>query len=673
MPVHVACSCGKQLNVPDEYAGRNVRCPACKNVLLAPAAAVEAASVQMRCDACGKELKTRAEYAGRQIACPGCNTTLTVPGAAVLPPLPAPPPMPVSSRTPSVLPADDAEEPTPRRRRPAPQRRVWPWVAAAAALLLLVGGGLAVWYFALRDSTPADLRLVPADAQGFAAVRVADVWKSDDMKKMLTMMPPDMRSSITEKENEFGMSVADIERATVVTNDLSDNTSFWVIFLFSKSYDRQKLLDKLAPGTTEISQGKHKYHGVEGDDKKPILYFHTDRILVLGNKKGVTACLNQIDNRKSDGPLKAALKEAAGNRHLVAAGVPPADLIDKMRQNMPPNTSHFTPLLEAKVVMLAADLAGKTQSTELTLSFADNAKAAQAKDAAEALKSTAVLGLAQFKGQMAGPAMPPDAKMMFDKFEAILIGTKVEQKKDAVVVSVKVDESGGATTAIMTGLMLPAVQKVREASERMQGSNNLKQLALAFHMFHDTMNGFPPQTSFNERGQPALSWRVHILPYLEQQPLYNEFHLNEAWDSPHNITLLSRMPKTFRTPNQAPGDTNTHYQVFVGKDAPFTPMFQQGAAPLFAQRRGMTSITDGTSNTIAIVEATRAVPWTKPEDVPFVNSPQGFSPAVLGLPGASTFTAALFDGSVRSFKKTANPIALQAWITPNGGEIVGEP
>src|SRR5439155_1388856 len=119
---------------------------------------------------------------------------------------------------------------------------------------------------------------------------------------------------------------------------------------------------------------------------------------------------------------------------------------------------------------------------------------------------------------------------------------------------------------------------------------------------------FPAAAVYDKDGKAILSWRVLILPYIEQDRLYRKFRLNEPWDSPHNKKLLEMMPKTYAAPN-AKGDPpyTTHYQVFVGPGAGF-----EG-------KRGLRigDFTDGTSNTILVAEAARAVPWTKPEDLPY--------------------------------------------------------
>jgi hypothetical protein len=216
--------------------------------------------------------------------------------------------------------------------------------------------------------------------------------------------------------------------------------------------------------------------------------------------------------------------------------------------------------------------------------------------------------------------------------------------------------AGISTLPVMVGLLVPAVQKTREAAARIQSSNNLKQMALAMHNYHDTMGTLPPAYSTNKDGKPLLSWRVHLLPYIDQDPLYKEFHLDEPWDSPHNKKLIEKMPKVYRSPasNAAPGMTN--YLTVRGKDT----MFPGDKGIRFAD------VTDGLSNTAMIVEASdkKAVIWTKPDDFELNEKDPG-----AGLVGMwpSGFLAAVGDGSVRFVSSSVSPKTLLYFFLRNDG------
>jgi hypothetical protein len=169
----------------------------------------------------------------------------------------------------------------------------------------------------------------------------------------------------------------------------------------------------------------------------------------------------------------------------------------------------------------------------------------------------------------------------------------------------------------------------------------------------------PPATIYSKNGKPLYSWRVAILPELGEGALYKQFKLDEPWDSEHNKKLLEKMPKVFAP---VAGDTkemhNTYYQVVVGKGAAFEDK---------QQMRFPASFPDGTSNTVLIVEAAEAVPWSKPADLAY--DPDKPLPKFGGL-FSDGFNAAFADGTVRFIKKDVDEKLMRAVITRAGGEAV---
>src|SRR5262249_39739103 len=131
----------------------------------------------------------------------------------------------------------------------------------------------------------------------------------------------------------------------------------------------------------------------------------------------------------------------------------------------------------------------------------------------------------------------------------------------------KVDVVAAATA--VTAAVLDAAGKGRAAAGRQRSANNLKQIGLALHNWHATNGRLPPAATYSPDGKPLLSWRVLILPFLDQQGLYKEFRLDEPWDSDHNKKLLAKMPRVYETPDARAAPGETHYQSFFGKAAFF--------------------------------------------------------------------------------------------------------
>jgi hypothetical protein len=187
---------------------------------------------------------------------------------------------------------------------------------------------------------------------------------------------------------------------------------------------------------------------------------------------------------------------------------------------------------------------------------------------------------------------------------------------------------------------------------------NLKYIGLAMHNFAERHEGAFPAAAIRKDGKPLLSWRVAILPYLDLEALYKKFHLDEAWDSPHNKALLEQMPEIYAPVSRKDKSENsTYYQVFTGPGA------------LFGNDEGtkLADIKDGMGMTLMVVEAARPVPWTKPEDLPF-DEPKDLPE--LGGQLEDGFCTGFADGASRFINRKVDPKILKALITINGREQV---
>lgn len=229
--------------------------------------------------------------------------------------------------------------------------------------------------------------------------------------------------------------------------------------------------------------------------------------------------------------------------------------------------------------------------------------------------------------------------------------------------------AGVVALAVTINLLLPDVRKVREAADRMKCSNNLKQIGLAMNGYHDACQQLP--TANAASSQPwsphPVSWRVQLLPYIDADDLYQRYRFDEPWDGPNNRQLITDMPRIYRCPTDPESMPvgHTYFRVFASP-----PGVKPSAAFIDGQPgRTLLDLTDGTPNTLLVVEAAEAVPWTQPECLPF--TPSRMLPK-LGGHFRGGYHGLMADGSVRFFRSDRPEAWIRADVTANGGEPAQE-
>ena len=228
---------------------------------------------------------------------------------------------------------------------------------------------------------------------------------------------------------------------------------------------------------------------------------------------------------------------------------------------------------------------------------------------------------------------------------------------------------------LLVALALPSVGAAPQAARRSQCSNNLKQIILAMHCYHDRYGCFPPAYTVDKAGRPLHGWRVLLLPFLEQRGLCDRIRLDEPYDSAHNRAVFdarrfgregpTSMPDVFRCPSDEENrGTTTNYVMILG---PRTISNGPNSVCL-------TDIADGPANTIAVVETYGlGIPWYEPRDLRAdemtfrINDPEYFGIASRHPGGAQV---GLADGSVRFLPETLDPRGVESLTTINGGEDV---
>ena len=333
---------------------------------------------------------------------------------------------------------------------------------------------------------------------------------------------------------------------------------------------------------------------------------------------------------------------AAGGDLAQLAVVPPRDagkVLDQVMPTLPAEVGGGSSRVLTQGFRWAAlGVDARTLKLSLTVQAADS-------DAAKALldlfqKTTAAVG----KSKEVRKALPS-----YDKLTELLTPKVV---KDRLELSLEPEA------------LRPLLTEALQGAARAESESRLRQLAVAALDYESAHRTYPPAATYDNRGAPLLSWRVHLLPYLGQEKLYKEFHLDEPWDSDHNKPLIARMPAVFRS-------TADPKLADEGKTTLLAPV---GDATMFPAGRGVriAEVTDGTSATILFVQADDdyAAVWTKPDDLSY-DAKDPWKGLADRFPDG--FLAAFADGEVRFVPRSIGKDMLRALFTRSGGEAVTPP
>ena len=518
-----------------------------------------------------------------------------------------------------------------------PVRFALPAAVVAAGLLLLPAAAQPP----LPPTSP--LRYVPADAAAFVHADAAALWSGPVGGAARTAAPDEIGKATAAAKQMFGVAPEELKTVTAFWPRITgpqDAAQFGVVLAFKAPYDAAALkagVEKALPRELAVRV-------VAKDATTAVLLFNLPAGSAAPRPAGET------------GPLAAYLREAATGTHLLAAGVTLANLPAEVRgDDLPPDVEPFKPLLRADAAALFVDL-GKELALDVRVKSATPVKAGEAEKALGVLVALARQGLEQLP---ATEATDPALKNTMAVVAALKGGLKdAKFSTTGTETRARVAVTADLPLAAAAG---EAVLKVRAAAARTQSINNLRQIALAVINYADAHNGtLPPAAVVDKAGRPLLSWRVLILPYVEQDTLYRQFKLDEPWDGPTNKTLLDRMPAVFKMPQATKAKaTETHYQAFVGKGAAFE---------LIRGTRYPADFSDGTSNTILVATAAAPVPWTKPDDMAF--DPDADMTRLLAyFPDVAH--AAMADGSARALSRSISRKTLAGAITRGGGEVLG--
>jgi hypothetical protein len=513
---------------------------------------------------------------------------------------------------------------------------------------------------------PPDLALIPADSFAFVTARPGDL-RRPELAHLINRMAgaagpgaPDQVQADHIVEQAIGIPPADIERGTIVLRTdpgrlREGRPDFLVVVRTTHPVDVKPVRDRLTElfGTMAArDRAGHRYYAAKAKQFQFGLLKAGDHELAFGTTTEIEALIDRLGSPPADGPLTPALEEAARGHTLVLAARSPAELL--LGTNVPMLAAHDAPpevgqaldqLRAAETVVVIADLlppaADRTlpgADTEVRIRFPSAARAAEA--------------LSDFRGVLDWLGEPdPDRSTGPD---SLLPGVRTAARTAQL-------RQDGPEVIATGGPRWTAADWARLDKKRVLTSDaRLRSIGLALANYADVNGHFPPAVVRRPDGIPLHSWRVELLPFLEEDALYRKLNLKEAWDHPDNKALLEHVPEIFAMAETDPARsaTGTRFLALVGQGG----VFEEGTNVTLSH------VTDGTGNTVAVVEAGDPVPWAAPRDIAYKP---GDPLPKLGLPGADIVLVLLADGAPKRLSRAAlRPEDFAAFFTRAGNDRV---
>jgi hypothetical protein len=403
--------------------------------------------------------------------------------------------------------------------------------------------------------------------------------------------------------------------------------------------------------------------------KGPILHFPDNQTLILTKPELLKT---MIDAKSVNSPLVNELKQIdASNDMIVVTDVTPlrpmlgalAPLLAAEGSPQGPIVREFLPqwktlTLTAGVsndTLLSVNLVGESAETMTKLNDLLTQMAERGREQYQMQKKMAL----QQDNPFTEEFKEENIKMMEAMSDEMVAGMTNVATGTRLTVTIPKPRDFDKLPSVMQPIIEKTLGSAKNAEIRMKKENHLKTIGIAFLNYHDVHGGFPRAGSDFKGEKSGLSWRVHLLPYLDQTALYEKFHLDESWDSDHNKELISHMPEWFQTP-EVTAEGKTAFQVFVGKGT----AFEEGRG------LGIPDITDGTSNTLLVIETSpdSAGIWTKPGGLLFEEETllDAFQ-----TPYSYGFLFLAADVSVHQIRELDTKLdTFKNLITRNGGEVI---
>lgn len=547
----------------------------------------------------------------------------------------------------------------PAARKPAAVKPLQPAPAPKAAAL---NPSAAPQAGRAAAAQPFDLKYITSRPMAAAIIHPQQLLSAAKIK----MLPLEVAQA--HVLDRFGFDPWQIEELVLLaTVNLPQPPSTAFIVRFKAPYDREAVISHFEPLEGEGLNGM-PFYCVPGTGQNPNILLADEKTILAGPPEELR---EMLAGQKANGPLVERLKkvDAADAFTAVVVLEPVRGLLQGAVTQLPPLPPPLQPFLEIPDLLAAVETHVRVEPG-LELSVVLEGLDADAAGKLAGLVDQAIaLGNQYVDGQLASSAerkasVEEVAVMHYLKRMLKLGDENLERQRqdERLALTLKGDAAlWPATSGVFVAMLLPAVGAARDAARRSQSTNNLKMIGLAMQNHADVFKMFP-RSSYTEDGKPLLSWRVHVLPFIEQQQLYRQFRLDEPWHSEHNKALIAKMPDIYKNPKLDATDAEkglTNYLQPTGKFA----LFRRDKEPTFA------FITDGSSNTIAAVESQKKVIWTQPDDLEI--DPEKPLAELNFLPGG--FYALFADGHVSLVPANFPPEVLANLFNPQDGNPTPTP
>lgn len=525
-------------------------------------------------------------------------------------------------------------------------------------LSVLVACALLLPAFASAQDVGSQEAMIPSSAMAAIFAQPKSLLQTPGME----LMPTEVLSVMGQKE--LGFDPCEITEAMVLVESFSDLEKSPGFALVLKFDSAQQPGDKLTRGFAKDQlDGRGIYRN--GEDVPAILQYDETTIVfgmepfikkMLAARGAQSQLINLINAKKNDTHVSAfvTIEPARG---LIIENLPPVEQV-------PPPFQGFLELPNLiDSIVLKMDYSEQQNGSLEILAVDDTSVGKIDRIFRQAITTGRQFAMGYIANEMRD--QDPDLQRAVAAYSD-RIGNYLEanyrpaRDGNSIIFSAEGQQNAQlanvATIGVLVGMLLPAVQQAREAARRSESMNRMRQIALAVLNYESAYKKFP-NNILDKDGNPLLSWRVAILPFMEENALYEQFHLDEPWDSEHNIQLLPMMPSGFQNAN-VPFDDKTVFLGFAGQGTIFGK-----------DQIGFGNISDGSSNTILVVEANmdEAIEWSRPADLPF-DRDRDVSAVGQLRPGG--FNAVLCDGSVQFIAESIEQETLKNLIQRDDGNVV---